>query len=782
MRVFSTSRALRSYYTQSLSQNQFIDKALTIGELFSKMVLIPNRTFIDYETRLLLLSQASEFENFTKLQIQRDLFSFLHNSQYIFRFFEELAGEGVDISEIDAADTYVEYEEHLSILIQLRENYEKLLDEQMLVDPIFLPQRALLNEAYVKGIDALEIVLEGYLTQYELGLLTQASKLIPVKIRLFANNYNEKMLSRFRELGFELKAGFEYLLDFSHTKIIEADPYDETLQVSTASFSERILQVGFIKKQVSEFILDKKMAPDEIVVILPTEVFAQTLALYDDNNMFNFAMGLPFSESLFIKRMEAITAYFDHPIQEQLHRRNRLVEGIESAFEVMRLHYSEVISMNLFEKIIQNLCVGIDEKSIEIIEKELFSFKKLDTLLATATFKIMLQLFMQRLSSATFDDVRGGKVTVMGLLETRGASFKGVIVVDFNDEYIPKKSQKDLFLSSSIKSVVGLPTPKDRESLQKYFYQRLFEQAEVVSISYVSSDTQMPSRFLTELGISKSKKAENEAGFASILYQPTELKQPEEERIEADYDFTKQPLSATALRMFLECRRKFYHRYVKRLQGHEVPLDMPKESEVGIWLHDLLQTVYTKFKSFDDVNRLKKEVEEAFKEHKGKGEMGRFLVKLWLEKLTPFYELEVEHFAEGYEVYACEKSLQTLHKGIPITGIIDRLDIRDGMLEVIDYKSGSIKLTENEKHLEKATEFQLEFYALLAGTLGEVSDAFYYDLKNGKLIKEIMLEEKLQKLDDIFTYLTSQRHFEFDMTEDKALCKFCDYAYLCGRY
>ena len=781
MRVFSTSRALRSYYTKSLSQNQFIDKALTIGELFSKMVLIPNRTFIDYETRLLLLSQASEFENFTKLQIQRDLFSFLHNSQYIFRFFEELAGEGVDITEIDAADTYVEYEEHLSILIQLRENYEKLVEEKLLVDPIFLPQKAQLNEAYINGIGNLEIVLEGYLTQYELNLLLEASQLIPVSIRVFANSYNEKMLSRFRELGFELESGFEYLLDLTSRSIAEKNIYNEKLEVTTASFSERILQVGFIKKQVSEFILDKKMAPEEIVVILPTEAFAQTLALYDDNNMFNFAMGLPFSESLFIKRMEAITAYFDHPVQEQLHRRNRLIEGIESAFEVMRLHYSEVISMTLFEKIIQNLCVGVDEKSIEIIDKELFSFKKLETLLATATFKIMLQLFMQRLSSATFDDVRGGKVTVMGLLETRGASFKGVIVVDFNDEFIPKKSQKDLFLSSAIKSVVGLPTPKDRESLQKYFYQRLFEQAEVVSISYVSSDTQMPSRFLTELNIAKSRRSEDEAGFASILYQATELKEHEEETIQADYDFTKQPLSATALRMFLECCRKFYYRYIHKLKAHEIPLDMPKESKVGIWLHDLLQTVYTRHQSFDDVNHLKKEVEEAFKEHKGKGEMGRFLVKLWLEKLTPFYELEIDHFSQGYKVFACEKSIQTIHKGIPITGIIDRLDIRDGMLEVIDYKSGSINVTQTEKHLEKATEFQLEFYALLAGTLGEVSDAFYYDLKQGKLLKEIMLEEKLAKLDDIFTYLTSQTHFEFDKTDDRALCKYCDYIHLCGR-
>ncbi len=781
MIVFSTSRALRDHYNASLQHNQFIDKAITIGELFSKMVLVPDRSFIDHETRLLLLSAASEFENFSKLQIQRDLFSFLHNSQYIFRFFEELSGEGVDIDDIDAADTYVEYEEHLAILKQLKTNYQELVDQKMLMDPIFLPQLAQINEAYLKGITDLEIVLEGYLTHYELTLLHQAAQLIPVRIRLVANNYNKKMQERFIEAGFEIKPHNRYLLDLSTQEILEQAPHESSINVTTASFSERILQVAFIKKKISEFILDKKMEPENIVVILPTEGFAETLALYDDEHLFNFAMGLPFSESLFMKRMEAITSYFDHPVQEHLHRRNRFIEGIEPALELMRLHYSEVVSMALFEKIIQTLCVGVDEKSIEIIEAELFSFKKLDTLLMDATFKVMLQLFMQRLSTATFDDVRGGKVTVMGLLETRGSSFEGVIIVDFNDEFIPKKSQKDLFLSSQIKSVVGLPTPKDRESLQKYFYQRLMEQASEVAISYVSSDTQVASRFLTELGITKSSCSEDEAGYASILYEPKELQQRDETEIIANYDFTAQPLSATGLRMFLECRRKFYHRYVRKISGHEMPHDIPKESEVGSWLHELLQEVYTQNRTFSSLEDLKKSVESAFEKHKAKGEMGRYLVRLWLEKLVPFYENEIEHFSEGFEVYACEKSLQKTYKGIPLTGTIDRLDIRDGMLEVIDYKSGQIKLTESEKQLEKATEFQLEFYAILASALGEVDTAYYYDLKSGKRIKEIMLEQKLVKLDSIFEYLTSTKEFNFDQTEDQSLCKFCDYAYICGR-
>ena len=57
-------------------------------------------------------------------------------------------------------------------------------------------------------------------------------------------------------------------------------------------------------------------------------------------------------------------------------------------------------------------------------------------------------MFLQRLASRTIDDVRGGKITVMGVLETRNISFDGVIIVDFNDNHVPKKSDKDIIALS----------------------------------------------------------------------------------------------------------------------------------------------------------------------------------------------------------------------------------------------------------------------------------------------------------------------------------------------
>jgi len=64
---------------------------------------------------------------------------------------------------------------------------------------------------------------------------------------------------------------------------------------------------------------------------------------------------------------------------------------------------------------------------------------------------------LTRLKGRSEDDVRGGKVTVIGVLETRGGNFDGVIVPDFCDDFVPRRSQKDLFLNTNIRKILVFP-------------------------------------------------------------------------------------------------------------------------------------------------------------------------------------------------------------------------------------------------------------------------------------------------------------------------------------
>ncbi len=52
----------------------------------------------------------------------------------------------------------------------------------------------------------------------------------------------------------------------------------------------------------------------------------------------------------------------------------------------------------------------------------------------------------------------------MGVLETRGVSFRGVVIVDFNEGIVPASSSKDMFLNSAVRAFAGLHTRNDREA------------------------------------------------------------------------------------------------------------------------------------------------------------------------------------------------------------------------------------------------------------------------------------------------------------------------------
>ena len=176
--------------------------------------------------------------------------------------------------------------------------------------------------------------------------------------------------------------------------------------------------------------------------------------------------------------------------------------------------------------------------------------------------------FLNKLNETTIDDTRSGKITVMGILESRGISFDGVILVDFNDNTVPKRSIKDKFLSSKVKQFASLPTLKNREDLQKYYYKRLLDNAKQIAISYVDDDSNTISRFSTQL-FKKANIINND--FSNILNMKNEINLYDED-IYMDINLSLQSWSATSLKTYLECKRKYYFKYIKIIKEHNISL------------------------------------------------------------------------------------------------------------------------------------------------------------------------------------------------------------------
>jgi len=775
--VLPTARAIRHKQLNTLQETLFLPNYITMGDFISKLTIVKDFKSLYDDTRILLLLEASDFKEFSSLQIERNFFTFTKNSSYIFKFFEELSAELYEIKNLMDADIYAEYEEHITILQKLYENYKQICFEKKVLDKIFLPELYEFNKNYVKNLKDIRLHVDGYLTNFELQLLEECCQYATIKLFFKTTKFNTKIMTKLNELGFELKDGFEYELDFNNKKILDMKKSRGVVKnVKCESFTQELLQVAFVKQKVYGFI-QKGYKPENIAVILPNEHIAEKLKSFDEKINFNFAMGSSFSNTLFYKKLDATCSFIEQKTKENEARFYRV--GDEFYSQLFEIYYKNIDEVELFV-FLDSLKEFIrDKNELNIYEKELYKFSKIAHFFDGMNVKSVIKMFLQRLATVSIDDVRGGKITVMGVLETRSVAFDGVVIVDFDDNNVPKKSQKDMFLNTQLRQNAKLPTMADRQNLQKHYYQLLIENSKEVCIAYVDSKESSPSRFLKQLHI-ETKNLHKESDYANILFTPSFVERQREDDVVVSYNFKDVYLSSSRLEIYLTCKRKYYYKYVKKISSHDIPTDMPKEYEVGNMVHLALKNLYTKQDVFLDVKELKsklfKELDSVCKD----SEMDKFLISLQKKKLEKFCEYEVERFEDGWKVLECEKNLTTPFYGLTITGQIDRIDIKENKLKVLDYKTGKYELY-SPKTYQNATNFQLEFYYLLARELGEDVECAFYDLKDIKIADETMLKDKLEILTSHVKDLLQVEEFETLQCEDVKFCRNCEYKIMCGR-
>ena len=771
--VLASARAIRHRQLSNDKETLFLPHYIRMNEFISKLCIVKDFIIVDEDTRTLLLLEAADFENFAKLKIERNFFTFIKNSSYIFKFFNELSAEMYDIENLSGMDIYGEYEEHIEILIELYKRFEEICLEKKILDRIHLPKLYKFNEAYVKTHKKVCIEVDGYLTNFEFMLLQKCTKFIEIELIIVASKFNKKMQEKFENL--DLKNGIKYTLSLNQNCIINEEKIITNENVLCESFSESLLQIAFVQQKVYEFV-QKGYQAQNIAVILPNDSSAELLKSFDEKMNFNFAMGTPYKHSQIYLALYTTVKALDEKSQESFARLNRVGDYIFT--KLLPIYHAKSSEVNFLE-VLESFAEIIDSKQeLKIYLNELYEFKHITNIMKDMSIKALLNVFMSRLASKTLDDVRGGKVTVMGVLETRGIDFDAVVIIDFDDKNVPKRSDKDMFLNSSIRENAGLPTMKDRENLQKHYYEMLINSAKEVAISYVSSEQSNGSRFLKQLGI-KETLIHSQNDYASLLFDKKEMNRYEDAQIIEPYSFEGIKISNSRLKTYLSCKRKYYYSYVRGIKGHEIPRDMPQEHEIGTAVHDALKNLYLKRSSYLDVELLKRDLAYELEAQKGESELDKYLIALQKKKLNKFCELEIKNFSDGWEVLSCEKEFEVEYAGVVLRGQIDRIDKKDNLIRVLDYKTGTYKLYKKNNFTE-ATDFQLEFYYLLASGLGDVSCSFY-DLKNTKIVPEAFLEEKLAILKSHIEDLKNVKEINFVKCEDEKECEYCPYTIVCER-
>lgn len=779
LHIYPTSRALRKVSSEHKRTEGFLPALMRMDEFEKRAVLIENRMMIDPMQRILLLKEAANFEDFKVLNLNVSLVRFFTKSELIFKFFEELAAESVSFTSLMQADAYAEFTTHIEVLEHLFENYRTLLESKGFVDRAFIPLQYRLNEGFIANFEHIDIFVEGYLSRFELGLLEKISQRVPLVIHYTTSAFTLKMEERFLEYGIALPKERHLSIDFSEKKILHASEYDVAISAEVYSVEERGEQIALAFEKI-ERLVQSGIKAENIALILPDESLKESFSLYDRHHNLNFAMGFDYMKSLGYKRLEALWEYWNTFDRESLYRLERLgilPETLEQLSPSVKYRIEEFFTLvNTYGSPGMSSQEGIqkrDESLEQVYEKQLYLshvFKEMQL-----SMKEWLYLWLKTLSTITVDDVGGGKVTVMGVLETRGMSFEGVVIVDFNDGIVPAVSGKDQFLNSSVRAFAGLPTKSDREALQKQFYKRLLEQAESTVIIYSSSDNRLPSKFLYELGLQEVRQAS--ASLPLLYNEPCQVILPQDPVVE-HFDAWAVTWSASRLKTFLECKRKYFYRYIEQIK--------PKEEEAlneGAFLHRLLEQLFQNQNSFHTREKMEQQLvilmDTLLPEETPANSYRKLL---WKEKLQGFIDVQVEHFKAGWYVSEREKEIVGEIGGLKFKGRVDRID-RNGMQTlVLDYKSGSTAEAQKSRNLENLKDFQMSIYhQILQHAYPEMTLTFVKLFEGGKVEEIVALESKNEVLFGHIAELKQRDSFVAKKCDTLSLCGYCEFALMCER-
>ena len=193
-----------------------------------------------------------------------------------------------------------------------------------------------------------------------------------------------------------------------------------------------------------------------------------------------------------------------------------------------------------------------------------------------------LKRLMNRLLTSTNIPFHGEPaigMQVMGVLETRNLDFRNLIMLSLNEGQLPKNGGDSSFIPYNLRKAFGMTTIEHKNSVYAYYFYRLIQRAENITLLYNTASDGLNrgemSRFMLQFLVESPHDISREyleAGQSPQHSLAIEIHKTNEvlQRMYNAYDIRQHPnalFSPSALNTYLDCRLKFYYRYVAGLKA-----------------------------------------------------------------------------------------------------------------------------------------------------------------------------------------------------------------------
>jgi CRISPR/Cas system-associated exonuclease Cas4 (RecB family) len=486
----------------------------------------------------------------------------------------------------------------------------------------------------------------------------------------------------------------------------------------------------------------------------------------------------------------------------------------------------------------------------EYLYRVLLSINRLDRIAKSSDLTFNTQTYLRILDkilstqSVPFSGEPLSGIQIMGILETRSLDFENIIMLSVNEGILPAATAGSSFIPFNIREAFGLPTINHQESIFAYHFYRLLQRAKKVMLVYNSNSeglrTGEVSRFVTQMKYEQILRQEymnlnfNIKSTAVIGPLITRTKRHSDRLISIfNAREGKSMLSPSAINTWLNCRMKFYYRYVNGLRETEKVRGIADYAMLGDLLHRLMKNIYEKYQGTNvnkehfnslinsevyllnliDKTFHEKDNPEIEKVPDGNELIIKDILLLYLKRIlkadravSPFRIISLE------KPYGFEVTCKAGNKNIAVRtgGTVDRIDIKNDNYRIVDYKTGevarSISSTDDLFREDRKpdsdgwlqTLLYCEAFFIKTGDIRlkpsiyrirELSDQNLTDtlkIKTGKN-QEFLLEDYTEIRNQFLDGLSRTIEVifndgeDFRMTDDLQKCNYCPYRALCQR-
>ena len=439
---------------------------------------------------------------------------------------------------------------------------------------------------------------------------------------------------------------------------------------------------------------------------------------------------------------------------------------------------------------------------------------------------------------------------IMGVLETRNLDFKNLIMLSVNEGQLPKAASESSFIPYNLRKAFGMTTIEHQNAVYAYYFYRLIQRAENITMVYNTASDGLNkgeiSRFMLQMLVEWPHTIERKVIDAKHTLTNTPIiefkKTPEVfKRLKKRYDISLPNnhdaiISPSALNSYIDCKLKFYYRYIANLKKPNEVSDEIDPALFGSIFHLTAETIYKELSTngnwirkediqtiLKDEYKLQNHVDNAFKtlffktdisaksEYNGIQLINSRVILSYVKQLLK-HDLSYAPF----QIVGMEKSV---YKEIEVNspqgpytiqlgGNIDRLDLKEGILRIVDYKTGgNAQIIQNIPELFIPAErranyvFQTFTYASIISnkTAYHVAPSLLYihraaendyspvvqmgqpykekiSITNFKMVMDEFNSSLKELIKDLF-----ERDISFTQTEFSSQCEYCDFKSLCKK-